>query len=571
MPLTDYYFHDPRLILIPIEQLTPEGMRPEFAALLVLRGWEHTRVDLFNRAFTLYWTRTADLASRSRTWAPPRIRHVGVVTEPFAVRPYAQLLNTSTWLLYESDFDPVSSHPEFAAYLLAHGDRMTLTGEVTMAALHNAAYWFERTEAECAAFASAAARSTRPDAAAFRHLAAAIPWLRQLHHTDLRPPPSLGSSRTIPGSGLSVPRVIEASPPALVQQWTEVAQSAVSAFYAAWRAADRNAVATLCDWLAAEAPPLLITRQGGGILWDPDVPGRVGALRAELRCASGAGVCEITADLSVIERHSRDFLAALVDPLALPAPSADTEQGGYCYMHRSRRLLAYNLHERDIERLQSPALPYARAMLGARAVHEWAHLAVQAGWVPSRVTTDRLGALAHDLAEQLERVIADAPSATRQQTARDLTALQTAATTPGTALVHILMARMPDYQANLLLQRFSKEIERETYVRQNIRTLRPEYTPDQLWRMLARYLMEFQYLRFSAVTDPRTFFLTSTWFDSDFLASGIFDDSQFDGLTAAVARICATYAVDESRFRRTPGPDSGFASGAKQDPETPVD
>ena len=161
MTLEDYYFDDARLILIPIEHLTPGGLQPAFAARLTTRlGWERARIDLFNTAFSLYWTRTAALAARTTTWAPPRLRHCGLVTDPLAVLPYAQLLNTSAWTLYDSDFDPACSNAEFGAYLLAHGDRMARTGEVTVAALHNAAYWFERTDDECAAFADAAARAT---------------------------------------------------------------------------------------------------------------------------------------------------------------------------------------------------------------------------------------------------------------------------------------------------------------------------------------------------------------------------------------------------------------------------
>jgi hypothetical protein len=46
-----------------------------------------------------------------------------------ALRPYTQLLNTSTWTTYASDFDPATtSHEElFATYVLVHGDRMALT------------------------------------------------------------------------------------------------------------------------------------------------------------------------------------------------------------------------------------------------------------------------------------------------------------------------------------------------------------------------------------------------------------------------------------------------------------
>src|SRR5262249_58604874 len=124
----------------------------------------------------------AGLSAALGGWARPRARHVAVALEPYRVRPYVQLLNTSAWLLYESDLDPERSHAEFLAYLLVHGDRMAVTGEVTLGGLHTAAYWFGRDEAQRAAFAGAAQRSTRPDAQAFRLLAAAIGWLGELRH-----------------------------------------------------------------------------------------------------------------------------------------------------------------------------------------------------------------------------------------------------------------------------------------------------------------------------------------------------------------------------------------------------
>jgi hypothetical protein len=40
MRLADYYFGDPRLVLVPIEHLTPAGMTPAFAQVLAARrGW----------------------------------------------------------------------------------------------------------------------------------------------------------------------------------------------------------------------------------------------------------------------------------------------------------------------------------------------------------------------------------------------------------------------------------------------------------------------------------------------------------------------------------------------------
>jgi hypothetical protein len=122
----------------------------------------------------------------------------------------------------------------------------------------------------------------------------------------------------------------------------------------------------------------------------------------------------------------------------------------------------------------------------------------------------------------------------------------------GTALTRLLLTRMPDYRSNLVARRFMSELERETYVRQNIRTLRPEYPPGRLWRMLVRYLYEYQYLGpglgSRAITDPRGYLAGSTWFADDFFASGALDEARFDALARAVARLCACYAVDESRF-----------------------
>jgi len=121
---------------------------------------------------------------------------------------------------------------------------------------------------------------------------------------------------------------------------------------------------------------------------------------------------------------------------------------------------------------------------------------------------------------------------------------------PAIGLTALLLTRMPDHQANLVAWRFLDEDERETYVRHNVRTLRGEYLPARLWRMLVRYLYEFQYLALGAVEDRRGYFFSSTWFAEDFLATGILEEAGFDALATAVADLCASYAVDERRFRR---------------------
>ncbi len=542
VPLADYYFGDPRLVLIPIEQLTPDGMSAAFAAAVAgARGWNAERVALFDAAFARYWSRTADLARRTRTWSPPRLRHVAVLERPLDVHPYAPLLNTTAWTLYADDLAPDGSDAEFVAYLLAHGDRMARLGEVTAAALHNAAWWCARSDDECAAFAAAAARSQRPDGDAFRLLAAALPWLRRLGHASLQP--LHAPHRVIPDTELQVPRELEGEPPRLVHGWTAVARGAAAAWALAWHGGDPVAVSALLDWLAVDTPPLLITARGDRIVWDPDIPTRLGPLRSELKRAGAAALRDMDADLRVVADHTRRFLAALADPAGL-APVSDAEQGGYVYMHRTRGLLAYNLDEPHVGRRDGPAIPFARAMLGARAAHEWAHRAVDAGWVPAG---DGDAARLTALAALLDAAIAAAPQRVRAATAADLAALA-ANGSAGAALARVLLSRMPDFQSNLLAQRFVSAAERETYVRQNVRTLRPEYPPAKRWRMLVRYLYELQYLRFSAVTEPRTYLLRSTWADADLIDSGFVDDAGFDALAAAVAALCDGYAVDERHF-----------------------
>jgi hypothetical protein len=549
MRLADFYLGDPRLVLVPIEHLTPAGTSRAFADLVrAHRRWSAERVALLDAGFARYWERGDTLARRTRTWPAPRLRHIAVVADPGMVRPYVQLLNTSAWMLYDCDLDPDRSDPELVAYLLTLGDRLALSGEVATAPLHAAAYWFERTPAETAAFSAAAARSSRPDAAALRAVAVALEWLRELRHETLQPPTSSVAQQAIPGTGLVVPRAIAAAPAALVEACAATARTALATFHQAWSRPDRAAVAALTEWLEVAAPRLLVTAAGGRIVWDPETPTRTGALRGALRDAGEVAVAAIHDDLRVIDDRSRAVRAALVAPHALPVTDPDTTQSGYSYLHRTRSLIAYNLHEAGMERLRGPALPYARAMLAARTVHEWAHLVVAAGWVPLVVAADELRTRVEAFVAEVDGAVAAASPSVRALTATDTAELAASDGSVGRALARIVLDRMPDYRANLVAQRLLTPVELETYVRHNVRALRHEYPPARLWRMLARHLYEYQYLRFSAVDDARTYFLRSTWFDRDYLESGALDETRFDGLAACVAALCDCWAIDASRF-----------------------
>ncbi|HXJ36975.1 MAG TPA: hypothetical protein VMS22_23300 [Candidatus Eisenbacteria bacterium] len=523
------------------------------AALLGERaGWSPAHVDLFDQAWRLYWERCADLARRTRTWPAPRRRHVAVVTQPEAVRPYVQLLNTSAWLVYACDVDPTVSHPEFLAYVLAVGDRMALTGEVAPAAVHAGAWWLERTDEECAAFSSAAARSTRPDAAAFLAVADALPWLRRLHHETLRTPVLVAPERPVPGTGLLVPASLEEEPVRLVARWRETAERTLARYHASWRRRAPKLVADLCDWLATTRPRLVVTAERGRIVWDPDAPDRLGALRSELKRADAVAAARIRHDLERIASIGERFFAAVVDPSTLPPPAPNTFQTGYTYLYSDRHVIAYNLDEPGMERLQGPALPYEHAMVGARTAHEWAHLADTAGYVRRVAAPDDWAALRAEFAALIEDTIAQAPAAVRRATAADLAALSDGRPL-GVALGRVLVTRMPDYRANLVARGLMTDVEAETYVRHNVRTLRGEYPPAGMWRLLLRYMFEYQYLQpalgLTRMEDPRAYFVHSTGLVDDFFAPGIVDEARFDALAGVVARLCACYAIDPEKLR----------------------
>ena len=56
MTPADYYFSDPRVVLVPIEHLSAGGISRAGAALLAARGnWSRARIALLDTAFALYW------------------------------------------------------------------------------------------------------------------------------------------------------------------------------------------------------------------------------------------------------------------------------------------------------------------------------------------------------------------------------------------------------------------------------------------------------------------------------------------------------------------------------------
>ncbi len=565
--LDEFYFVDPRVVLVTIEHLSPTGLSTELIDRLSARSPSMGGpAALLSEAFQLYWDRTTSLSARLRSWAPPRLRNIAIVDSATAIPPYVQLLNTSTWTLFDCDCSPETSSVELLAYLLTHGDRMSLTGEATLAALHNAAYWFERSDADIAAFQRGAGASTRPDAEAYVALAEAIPWLRKLAHETLRPPDNPQLYRPIKGTGLLVPRALEQHPAQLVVEWTRVAKGALRHYFNHYKTAEKGELATTLEWLREAPRSLVITGRNNRIVWDCEQPDRIGPVRNELRRAGAETLRSIRTDLTTIDHHSRDFRERTSHFDDMPLPDKDIGQDGFTYLYSGRQVLAYNLYEAHLDRLAVPALPFARSMLGARAYHEWGHLAVDAAWVRSNADSETLASLTAEVRDALDQIIADAPESARRLGHSDLVTLTAKyprhlpvgwgsghipieGDSAGAALLRMLLPRAADYQANLLAARLQTIDERETYVRQNVRTLRPDYGHQEIWRMFARYLYELQYLRFSDVPDKFGYLSRSTWFDADFLHSGVVTEDAVARADRAFRELFDTFRIDETKIR----------------------
>jgi hypothetical protein len=205
-----------------------------------------------------------------------------------------------------------------------------------------------------------------------------------------------------------------------------------------------------------------------------------------------------------------------------------------------------------MERLAGPALPWEHPMVGARAAHEWAHLADAAGFVPRIAAAEDWAALRGEFASAIEAVVARAPAAVRQRTAADLAALADGRPV-GMALCRLLLARLPDYRANLVARALVTDLEAETYVRHNVRTLGGAYAPEAAWRLLVRYLFEYQYLLaplgLTRMPDPRACFLASTGIVGELFEPSVVDEEGFDALAAITGRLCACHAIDPTALR----------------------
>jgi hypothetical protein len=549
MDLGRFFFSEPASFLIPIEHLCPRGMSSEYAAeLRAERGMSEAWIARFDAGFARYFDRLGELFRRAPgSFFPPRLQNLFVVTDVDGARPYFQPFPKTSWQLYASDFEPDSSSVELACYQFVHAERMGLKQSVVNAFIHNLGYWMVLDDAELDDFRLGAERARGPDADAFRALAASLPVVKQLYHEDLRPPPDqppepLGR---VTDAGLFIPESLKAALQELAGTAKSTAARNTERYFAKQAQRTGDPSERLSDWLGASAPRALIVA-GDQPLWDADEPGNLDALGEALAGMGDHASASVRADLEVIDRHSRRFLAAVKNTDALPTGDVIDQSGGV-YIHEKRRLIVYDVAHPFLNRAKEGSFPYQRWLLGARCVHEWGHLAVEADWV--RVPEARkqeFEAAFDDVALLFGRLVSDADGPLRDAAARELESIGGKGRDAGPTWASWILTRMPDFLTNLLARRFLDPEEMEAYARANVYA----HIQDEpgVYRQLVRYAYEVQYLGLTQIADPAGYFVDSTWFRELIAAPGVATVERMEAILRAVGRLCACYEIDAAAF-----------------------
>ncbi len=551
--LCDYYFAHDGIFVIPIEHLSSGGLSRAFEDTVLERGvFNRASIELFNQAFNAYWKRALDLHhSAPHFWFPPRVQHVCVVTQPNLIRPYYLPFNKNSWTVYVFDFDPAFSTLEFATYQLFHVERMALLQQIGPASLAaNLSYFLTLSQKQLRDFVTGCRKTPRPDAKGFRALAEAMSWIQKLYHEQItRPTQALPRARVMRETGLILPAPLSNKLDRLLQSWLNCATDVIHQH----RGIDaRGSVqkTKISTWLSETQLPLLVTGAKGRILWDPDAPEETAELHSSLAELTEQGEERILKDLKIIGFHSRRFLDSLRLPQELADSAPNLAEEGLSYIHGKRKLVAYNIGPGDFEnRLWEPSPPYERLMLGARTIHEWTHLAAESGWV--LVPTERKSewtVWTEELAELFDEMYAVAPTAIRNQTARELAISEGESGRVGQAVLKRMLHRSEDFMCNLLARKFLSFDEMDTYVRNNVYSHWQDDSSGGSYVQLGRQAYEFQYLRLSRIEDPMGWFLKSTWFTERFIQTGIISELLFERLMTKVAQICDGYHIDESKF-----------------------
>jgi hypothetical protein len=265
-----------------------------------------------------------------------------------------------------------------------------------------------------------------------------------------------------------------------------------------------------------------------------------GALTQTLRTCTHAALDNIVRDVQAASAHSEAFLACVRHPDLLPRHDA-LDAGGLVHVDPRDRVLIYDLDARGLARRSLPASELSRWMLGARATHEWCHLAVSAGWMGAGVEGDP-SAVAR-LAPRFDELCQRARS--RAELAPELARL---GAEPGVALARVALARAPDFASNQLAARLLGDSELQTYVRNNVAGRLGELPPGSLLTALARASFEIRYLELIGIRDPVAWYAESSWFDELYAAPGLASRELLADLSLAVGEELASYSPDPNQL-----------------------
>ena len=535
----------PGIVVVPAEVLDEQGLKPEFAELLIAEGrLSAGQIDCLERGTALYWQRCRDLFTRApESWFPPRQTNLLIISEQRGIFPYTDPFIGTSSLLYQSD---LNTHPEYVAYMLVHVDRLAWLRSVRAALVCNLSYWFDRDDASRSAFASAAGRAQRPDAQCFTALADAFDWIDQLLHIPLREPQQdIGEPylEVLEGVGLYAPKRLQPQVTALCDAGEDAVSTAIQITAPATVPARSRTVDALCDWLQQTRAHVIVVALDGTTVWSPEMNDPRWMRRA-LVSANDAAVASLHEDLRTIDERSRQFLERVTDVDALPKSYAVLQVAGGTYVDPARRALVHTLKQEAFDYLTAPAPPYFRLFLGARVMHEWGHLAHAAKFL--RVADENKAAYREaraELGDCFVQVIAAIPEKARIRDA-ETASLSLRSNELPAVLARKTLARVGDYLSNLMCSKMLPGEEMQTYVRTHVH----HHFDKKLGLVseLARYAYEVHYLALADL--PRSYFFNTSRFVDYFINGGIISEDNTNALFDAVGRVLACYSIDETKL-----------------------
>jgi hypothetical protein len=534
--------------VVPAEALTERGVEAWLAtSLLDSSRLTGNQLRCLEQGFAMYWQRCADLYARApRSWFPPRQTNLLIASEARGISPYLEPFGGTSSMLYTSDLD---THPEYVAALLVHMERLSLLRSVKATVAYNLSYWFDRDPSSRQAFADAARRAERPDAAGFSALAAAFDWIDEFLHDPLRAPAQEATEPfvSINGADLYVPKRLQAQLMTLADAAEAAVRAAMDTAAPATGvpgAAPNRALDDLCDWLAQTRAHVIVHGPHGGTLWTPehDDPIRVRRVLAE---ANDDAVASLHADLRVTDERARQCRERVRDVDSLPTHCGVLETGGGAYVDAARRAVVYELQQPAFDARAGAAPPYHRLLLGARVMHEWGHIAHTAKilHLPEERRAEYTAART-ELGERFAEVVAAITGPLRGSVDEELNSIEPRRAELPKALARKTLARVGDYLSNMMCVRLIPAEEMQAYVRTNVRHHLDEHLG--LVSELARYAYEVHYL--DLVDMPRSYFYRTSRFPDYFIHTGIVSADDAEALFDAAGRVLACYAIDEARL-----------------------